>query len=169
MAVVLIIVVARQPSDFIVARTISLSAPVSRVFVQVNNLRNWDAWSPWAKLDPNSKIEFTGPDDGIGANMRWSGNNKVGVGGMTIIESRPDEFIRFRLEFLKPFKATNTADFSFCVAGNQTTLTWSMSGQNNFIGKLMGLIMNCDNMVGTQFEQGLSAIKDIVETNRSGS
>ncbi|QPK64910.1 SRPBCC family protein [Methylomonas sp. LL1] len=161
--VVFVIVVARQPADFQVTRFATLSAPASVVFAQVNDLHKWDAWSPWAKLDPAAKSVFEGAEAGVGAIMRWSGNHKVGEGSMTIIESRPDELIRFKLEFLKPFKASNTAEFTFKPEGNQTVVTWSMSGSNNFIGKAMGLIMNCDKMVGTQFEQGLSAIKAIVE------
>ena len=95
--------------------------------------------------------------------MRWVGNNKVGQGSMTIIESRPDEFISFKLEFLKPFAATNTAEFTFNSENNQTTVTWSMYGKSNFISKAMGLIMNCEKMVGDQFENGLTTLKSVVE------
>ncbi len=160
----LIVIITRQPADFSVSRSIRLSAPVSRVFAQVNILRNWDAWSPWAKLDPEAERIFEGPDAGVGAVMRWSGNRQVGVGNMTLTESHPDELIRFRLEFLRPFRATNTSEFVFSVEGDQVVLTWTMRGHNGFAGKAMGLIMNCDKMVGGQFEQGLSAIQSIVET-----
>lgn len=161
--IVFIIVVARQPSDFRVMRTGAIIAPASAVFAEVNDLRKWDAWSPWAKLDPNAKNSFEGPASGTGAVMRWAGNKQVGVGSMTIIESRPDEFIRFKLEFLKPFAATQTAEFTFRTEGDQTTVTWSMYGSNNFMGKAIGLIVNCDKMVGGQFEQGLAALKSVVE------
>ena len=161
--VVFVIVVAGQPSDFRVTRTATMKAPVSAVFEQVNNLRKWDAWSPWAKLDPEAKNSFEGADAGVGAVMSWAGNNKVGVGSMTITESNPNNLIRFKLEFLKPFKATNMAEFSFEFDGSQTTVSWSMYGKNNFISKAMGLIMNCEKMVGGQFDQGLSAMKAIVE------
>ncbi len=163
---VFVIVVSRQPDDFKVTRSATMAAPVSAVFVQVNDLLKWEAWSPWAKLDPAAKNEFEGPESGVGAIMRWSGNNKVGVGSMTIIESLSDELVRFKLDFLKPFKATNTAEFTFKSEGDQTVVTWSMLGKNNFISKAMGLIMNCDKMVGGQFEQGLSSIKSIVEAGR---
>ena len=95
--------------------------------------------------------------------MRWAGNKKVGQGSMTIIESRPDEFISFKLEFLKPFAATNTAEFTFTSENDQTTVTWTMYGKNNFKSKAMGLIMNCEKMVGGQFEKGLAALKSVVE------
>jgi uncharacterized protein YndB with AHSA1/START domain len=159
-----LIVAARQPSDFCITRSGTISAPPADVFAQVNDLQKWETWSPWAKLDPKATNSFTGPSSGIGAAMSWSGNNKVGVGSMTITESKPYELIRFKLEFLKPFKATNTSEFIFKAVDNQTTVTWSMKGTNNFMGKAMGLIMNCDKMVGGQFEQGLAAMKLAAET-----
>ncbi|WP_445370202.1 SRPBCC family protein [Methylomonas sp. HW2-6] len=156
-------IATRQPDSFSVSRSLAMAAPASLVFAQVNDLRKWDAWSPWAKLDSNAQNSFEGPDAGVGAAMRWSGNNKVGQGSMTIVHSRPDSFIRFSLDFVKPFKASNIAEFSFDSAGTETVVTWTMSGRNNFVGKAMNLVMNCDKMVGGQFEQGLAAIKRIVE------
>lgn len=162
--VLLVWMVAKQPGDFCITRTGSVNALPSAVYAQVNDLRNWAAWSPWAKLDPDAKNVFEGPAAGVGAIMKWAGNNKVGEGNMEIIESCQDEFIRFRLEFLKPFKATNTAEFTFAYDGMQTNVTWTMLGSNNFIGKAISMIMNCDKMVGSQFEKGLSTLKSVVES-----
>jgi hypothetical protein len=163
--VIFLIAAAMQPSDFRVTRTGTISAPASAVFAHVNDLQKWDAWSPWAKLDPDAKNSFEGPASGTGAIMRWVGNNKVGQGSMTITESRPDEFIRFKLDFIKPFVATNTAEFTFNYENNQTTVIWTMYGKNNFMSKAIGLVMNCEKMVGGQFEQGLAALKSVVEAS----
>ncbi len=161
--VVFVAVVAMQPSEFRVMRTATMSAPASAVFAQVNDLHKWEAWSPWAKLDPAAKNAFEGPPAGTGAIFRWAGNNQVGEGSMTITESRPNELIRFNLEFVKPMAGTSTAEFTFKPEGNQTAVTWSMTGKNNFIAKAMCLFMNMDHMVGGQFEKGLAAMKSIVE------
>ncbi|MDO8970619.1 MAG: SRPBCC family protein, partial [Saprospiraceae bacterium] len=123
-----VIVAANLPADFRISRNTIFAAPASTVFPHVNNLHNWQAWSPWAKLDPNAISTFDGPESGIGAFMGWSGNNKVGVGSMTITDSRPEEYIQFKLEFQKPFKATNTAEFTFKDEDDQTTVTWTMTG-----------------------------------------
>ena len=161
--VVFVAVVAMQPSEFRIMRTAAISAPAPAVFAQVNDFHNWEAWSPWAKRDPAAKATFEGPSVGTGAIFKWAGNHEVGEGSMTIIESRPSDLIRIKLEFLKPFRATNTAEFTFKPEGNQTSVTWSMSGQNNFIGKAMCLFMNMDKMMGGQFETGLASMKSIVE------
>ena len=162
--IIFIILAAMQPSDFRVTRTGIIAAPASAVFDYVNDLQKWEAWSPWAKLDPEASNSFEGPASGIGAIMRWAGNNKVGQGSMTIMESRPDEFIGIRLEFLKPFAATNTAEFIFNSENDQTAVTWTMYGKSNFKSKVIGLIMNCEKMAGGQFEKGLANLKSVVET-----
>src|SRR6266849_5891596 len=161
--VVFLSVVAMQPSDFRITRSATIAAPPEAVFAQVNDLHNWEAWSPWAKLDPNAKSTYEGPAAGVGAAFAWSGNNQIGEGRMTVTESRPNELVRFKLDFLNPFKATNTAEFTFKPEGNQTAVTWSMYGKNSFIGKAIGLFINCYKMVGGQFEQGLAQMKSVAE------
>src|SRR2546426_3276222 len=161
--VVFVIIVALQPADYHVARTATIAAPAEVVFAQVNELKKWEAWSPWVKIDPAMKQTYEGPASGNGAISRWAGNNQVGEGSMTITESRPNELIRFNLQFIKPMAGTSTAEFSFKPEGKQTTVTWSMSGRNNFIAKAMCLFVSMDKMGGGQFEQGLAQIKTITE------
>ena len=161
---VLILVIASRPSKFRIARTALVSAPAHIVFAQVNNFHHWAAWSPWAKIDPHMKVTFEGPPAGTGAEYSWLGNKQVGEGHMKILESRPDELIRIQLEFRKPFAATNVAEFHFKPVGNQTEVTWSMTGNNNFMFKAFGLLMNMDKLLGAQFEQGLAQMKTVSET-----
>ena len=163
-AIIFIVVIAGQKTDFTVSRSAKISAPPEKIFPHVNDLHNWKPWSPWAKLDPNAKHEFAGAASGQGAVMSWAGNNQVGVGKMTITESRPSESVRFRLDFEKPMTATNLAEFTFQPDGPQTVVTWAMSGKNNFMMKLFGLFVNCDKMVGCQFEKGLANLKSVVES-----
>jgi uncharacterized protein YndB with AHSA1/START domain len=161
--VILIAVIAARPSEFRVTRSVVIAAPPDAVFEQVNNLHHWEAWSPWAKLDPAAKNTYEGPPAGTGAAFAWSGNRNIGEGRMTIIESVPPELVRFRLDFVKPFKGTNLAEFTFKAEGGKTTVTWSMSGKNNFITKGFGLFINCEKMVGGQFDRGLAQIKELTE------
>ncbi len=82
---------------------------------------------------------------------------------MTITESRPNELIRIKLEFFKPFATTNAAEFSFKPEGKQTVVTWVMTGEKNFISKAMCLFLDMDKTVGGDFEKGLAQIKSVVE------
>lgn len=161
--VLFVVVVAMRPSEFRVARSARIAAPPEAAFAQVNDLHRWAAWSPWEKIDPALKRTFEGPAAGMGASYSWAGNNKVGQGRMTIIESHPGELVRIQLEFLKPFRATNTAEFTFKSEGSQTAVTWSMFGKNNFMGKALHVFMNMDKMIGGQFEKGLAQMKPVAE------
>ena len=163
--VLFLIIVAMQPPAFKVERSAMMSAPPQRVFEQVNDFHNWDAWSPWAKIDPACKNSFEGAPAGTGSIFSWDGNKKVGAGRMTIIESRPAELVRINLEFLRPFKATNTTEFTFVPQGDKTLVKWNMFGDKNFISKAMCMFMNMDKCVGGDFEKGLAAMKSVAESS----
>lgn len=158
-----IVVVALQPADFRISRSATVAAPPAVVFEQVNDFHKWEAWSPWAKLDPSMKQTFEGAASGNGAVYTWAGNDQVGEGRMTITESRPGELVRIDLEFLKPFAARNVAEFTFKAGGAQTAVTWTMTGQNNFMGKAFQLFVNMDKLVGGDFEKGLAQMKTAAE------
>ena len=161
--VALAVVVAFQPAEFRVARSATMSAPAPAVFAQVNDLRKWETWNPWQKKDPAMKLTFSGPPAGPGASYSWAGNNEVGEGRLTITESHPSDLVRIKLEFMKPFAATNTAEFTFKPEGERTNVTWAMQGNNNFFAKALHLVMNMDKMVGGEFEKGLVDMKAAVE------
>ena len=163
LVVLLVVVVALQPSEFRITRTTTVAAPASTLFAQVNEFHKWEAWSPWAKLDPAVRNTFEGAPAGAGAVFAWAGNSKVGEGRMTIVESRPNELVRIKLEFLKPFAATNAAEFTFKPERDRTQVTWSMFGRNNFVGKAVCLVMNMDKTLGGEFDKGLAAMKSVAE------
>lgn len=160
---ILVIVVALQPGQFSVVRSTEISAPPAEVFSQVNDFHNWQEWSPWKKLDPEAKNTYEGPSSGTGAGFKWSGNDKIGEGRMTITESRPNALIRIKLEFIRPFPSVADVDFSFKPEGKQTVATWAMSGHNTFVSKAFCLFMNMDKMIGGDFEEGLRKMKAVSE------
>ena len=159
----LVFVVWLQPDDYRLTRSTVITAPAAAVFAQVNDLRKWDDWSPWAKLDPAAKVTFEGPPAGAGAVFKWAGNDKVGAGTMTITESKPNERVATRTDFVKPFAGTSHSDFIFSATGDQTNVIWTMSGTHNFIAKAMCLVMSMEQMLGPDFEKGLAQLKQVVE------
>ena len=160
---ILAIVIQTRPGEFTVTRSAVIPAPPAEVFPHVNNLHLWNEWSPWAKLDPNATNTFAGPDEGKGASMSWAGNNEVGEGTMTITESQPSEKVGFDLEFRKPMAGASQVEFTFAPEGEQTKVTWTMAGKNNFVGKAFGLLMDCEKMCGDQFEQGFKNLEEVVK------
>ncbi len=163
--VILLVVVATRPDTFTVTRSAVLAAPPAAIFAQVNSFRRWEAWSPWAKLDPQSKATFDGPESGTGATFHWSGNAEVGEGTQRIVESRPDELVRIKIDFVKPFEGTSDVELTFEPEADGTRVTWTMTGKQNFVGKAMSLVMDCDKMIGPKFEEGLANL-GAVASNR---
>ena len=152
--------VASRPAAFRIARSLSIAAPAEVLFGLINDFHQWAEWSPYEHLDPAMTKTFEGPSVGPGAVYRWRGNNKAGEGSMTIRASTPSSRVEIALTFLKPFPANNTATFTLEPDGAATRVTWAMEGENAFAGKLFGVFMNMDQMVGKAFAAGLAALRD---------
>lgn len=163
LVLVFVIFVALQPSDYRVERTTTVDAPASQVFAHVNDFHKWEAWSPWAKLDPNAKVTFEGPAAGQGTVMSWAGDENVGVGKMTLVESKPEEAIRIRVDFVEPFEGGTDSDFSFTPDGDRTEVAWAMHGHHNFMEKAFCLVTNGLDMMGEDIEKGLANLKSVAE------
>lgn len=163
---VLLIVVAMRPASFRVQRSLRIGVPREALFALVSDFHQFDAWSPWAALDPGMQKRFSGAERGQGAVYEWLGNSKVGQGRMEIIDAVEPARVVIKLDFLKPFVAHNTAEYVLAEAADGTEFTWLMHGPNSFMSKLMGLFFSMDRMVGAQFEQGLASLKVLAEGQR---
>ena len=169
-AVILVlgIVIATRPSSFRVERSATVAAPPPEVFGYVNDFRRWISWSPWEGLDPNLRRDYSGAASGKGAVYDWAGNNKAGVGRMTIVDVVPNERIEIDLHFEKPFKADNTCVFTFRPAGNNTAVNWKIYGPNTTMGKVMTLFGGMEKLVGKDFEKGLGNLAAVAQSDAEG-
>ena len=158
---IILVIAAFQPTDFRVERSLAIAAPANALFDQVNDHKKFQKWNPWAKMDPDAKTTYSGADSGVGAVASWEGD-KSGAGSATITESKPGEFIRQRMDWIKPLAGTSTVDFTFKTEGDKTVVTWAMYGKNGYMGKLVSLFMDCESMCGPPFEQGLADLAQIV-------
>jgi uncharacterized protein YndB with AHSA1/START domain len=162
LVLLLLVVIAMRPDQYRVVRTATFAAPPSTVFPLINDFHRWDAWSPWAKIDPAMTKKVEGPP-GTGSVYTWSGNNDVGEGRMTILDSQTNERVKIKLDFIRPFASTATTEFTLKPEGSGTLVSWDMSGQNNFLSKAFDLFMNMDKMIGADFEKGLAQMKPLAE------
>ena len=158
---------ASKPDSFAVQRAALIDAPPERIFPLIDDLRAQSAWSPFEK-DPDMKRTHSGPPRGPGAAYAWEGDRRVGAGQIAITESKPSSKVVLSLRMLRPFKADNSVEFTLDRIGSGTRVTWAMRGRAPFMAKLMGLFMNCDAMVGKQFEEGLAKLKTLVEAQPLG-
>lgn len=155
--------VATRPGDYQVERSAVIAAPAEVVHGKLNDFHAWPEWSPWENRDPSMTRTFDGPQSGVGSVYAWAGNDQVGEGRMTILESVPGERVGIQLDFIKPFASTSTTTFALGPSVDGTRVTWTMAGKHNFVSKAMCVFMPMDKMVGPDFEQGLSKLKLVSE------
>ncbi|MBZ6076076.1 SRPBCC family protein [Microvirga puerhi] len=153
---------AMRPDTFRVQRSASINAPSEKIYAFIDDFRQWQAWSPYEKLDPGMTRSLSGAQSGKGAVYQWDGS-KAGSGRMEIVDGSPGSKVVIKLDFIKPFEGHNIAEFILEPSGGKTTVTWAMYGPSPFIAKLMGLFINMDTMIGKDFEAGLSNLKAVAE------
>ena len=151
------------PSSVQVERSIVIAAPAEAIFPHVNDLRAFQAWSPWAERDPQMRLEFSGPDRGVGQHVRWeSDHDEVGSGTQEIVESVPHERVATRLDF--GGMGTARAAFVLVPEGDRTKVTWLLDSElgSKPLMRYLGLML--DEWVGADYEAGLSRLKELVES-----
>lgn len=161
--VIVLILAAMKPDTFTLRRSLAINAPPERIFPLINEFRNWTAWSPWEKLDPNLKRDYSGAPAGVGSVYAWEGDKKVGQGRMEIVEAASPSKIGLKLDFVRPFEAHNDVTFALEPAGAATKVIWTMTGPTPFIGKIFHVFVDMDRMVGRDFEAGLASMKAAAE------
>jgi len=154
---------ATRPGSFRIERSTSVDAAPDKIEPLISDFREWRKWSPWEKLDPNLKRSYSGADRGVGAVYAWEGNNKAGHGRMEILEATPER-VKIKLDFLKPFKASNTAEFTLAPSDAGTRVNWAMYGRQPFMLRAMSIFFDMEKMVGPDFERGLAEMKRAAET-----
>ena len=153
-----LVIASRRPDQFRVTRSQSINAPPERLFELINNLRIMNTWNPFALRDPNAQAGYAGPEGGRGALHTFAGS-KSGTGSLEILDAKKPSAVTMRLQMAKPFKADNTIEFALQPQGAATVVSWTMSGKQPLLAKAMTLFVDCDKMVGREFESGLANLK----------
>jgi uncharacterized protein YndB with AHSA1/START domain len=155
--------VAIQPSEMHVSRELLIKASPEAIFPYINNAKKADEWMPWKDSDPNVVMSYSGPEEGVGSTSSWESTGRMGVGKAVIVESMPNQLVKTQLSYTRPAEMSQLAEISLTPASEGTMIKWSVSGKNNFVGRIFCAFMNMDKVVGGQFEQGLNKLKSLVE------
>jgi uncharacterized protein YndB with AHSA1/START domain len=161
--VALLVFAATRPDAFRVERTATINAPPEKIFPLIADFHEWGAWSPYEKLDPAMQRTFGGAAQGKGAVYEWNGNKTVGQGRMEITDAPAASRVVIKLDFIRPFASSNTAEFVLEPRGGSTDVTWAMHGPNTYMGKLMDVFVDMDDMIGKDFTAGLANLKAVAE------
>lgn len=154
---------ATQPDTFRVSRSLDISAPPEKIYSILSDFHRSPEWSPYEKLDPDMKRTHSGAPSGKGAVYEWDGDSNAGAGRMEIVEATPAQSMTLRLDFVRPFEASNTVEYKLRPKGSATQVSWDMHGPMPFISKVMCVFVDLDTMIGKDFETGLANLKTLAE------
>lgn len=160
---ILLVYAALKPDTFRVERSTTIRAAPEKIFPLVNDLHQWERWSPWEKVDPAIQRAYSGAEGGVGAVYEWNGNKRIGQGRMEIVESQPSTKVVLKIDFIQPMEGHNKIDFVITQRGDVSTLSHAMYGPSPYISRLMTIFFSMDKMIGSKFEEGLASLKAIVE------
>jgi uncharacterized protein YndB with AHSA1/START domain len=159
----LMIYAATKPDTFRLQRSATIAAPPEKVFALINDLRQFNTWNPFAKMEPSVVMTYDATSAGVGGAYNWKGE-KTGEGRMQITESVPAQRVSAKLDFSKPFEAHNNVDFTVQPQGDKgSTVTWAMHGPMPYLNRVMTIFFDMDKTVGKDFEAGLANLKALAE------
>ena len=160
---IVLIAAAGRPDSFRVERSAVIQAPPEKIYALIEDFHRWAAWSPWEGRDPALRRSFSGAERGKGAVYAWEGNKQVGSGRMEIVDATTPSNVRIKLDFLKPFEAHNTAEFTIRPQGGGSNVNWAMHGPAPLMFRVMQMFMSMDKMVGKDFATGLANLRKAAE------
>ena len=155
---------AMLPSDFRVSRSTSIRALREKVFALINNMRSFNRWNPFGKMDPSIKTVYRGPDSGPSAAFDWEGTGKAGKGSLEIVDAMAPATVTMKLDIVKPMQGHNHVVFALQTTGTATDVSWAMTGPYPYLNRIFGAIFNMDKIIGGTFESGLADLKRIAES-----
>jgi hypothetical protein len=160
----LLLTAAFAPKEYAVSRSVTINADKQEVFEYVRFLKNQDNYSVWSEMDPDMNKTFTGTDGTVGFTSAWSSDNKdVGKGEQEITGIIAGQRVEFELRFMEPFEATDMAYITTEPEGDATKTTWGFDGKMSYPMNLMLLFMNFDEVLGSDLQNGLENLKEILE------
>ncbi|MCK5809915.1 MAG: GyrI-like domain-containing protein [Cocleimonas sp.] len=148
-----------------VSRSITISAPIKTIRTSLIDFTQWPAWSPWLIIEPTATLEYSDSQSEVGANYNWEGQ-LIGAGSMQI-ETLEDSKIEIKTTFIRPFKSKADVSFEFESIGDETKVTWNMSGKVPFF--LIPMLKKIKAYVGMDYERGLRLLKEYIETGSLSS
>jgi effector-binding domain-containing protein len=157
------------PKGYHAERTVSINAPKAMVFNQVKYWRNWQAWSPWAEQDSAMQIMIEGTDGEVGSGYKWIGDPDItGRGEMTNTGLKEGEEITYHLHFLEPWESESDGYVRLMEGeSGEVEVAWGFQGEMPFPWNIMMLFTSMNDMIGKDFDRGLTLLKDIVEKEKA--
>lgn len=168
---VFVTIAALKPEDYLIQRDIIITAKPETIFQFLVSSKNADSWMPWSETDPQVKITYSGPEEGVGSTSSWESPGAMGTGKAEIITVIPNQIVQTKITYTKPMVMTQDSEFILSPLGEGIQMTWTVRGKQPFFARLICTLtfMNMDKYVGGMFEKGLSKLKTLAESKESAA
>ncbi|MDU0353596.1 SRPBCC family protein [Paraglaciecola aquimarina] len=140
-----------------VLKTITIQAPIDKVYARLNDFNYWAEWSPWLIMEPEAKVNVTAE----GKHYQWAGD-RVGEGNMQVLSEQHNKKIDYALNFLKPWKSKAEVSFVLSEKNDAVEVSWSMESKLPFFLFWMKKMMIA--YIGMDYQRGLNMLKEVIET-----
>jgi uncharacterized protein YndB with AHSA1/START domain len=154
-----------RPADFRYERSGVINAPPEKIYPFLSDFNLGSQWNPYEEKDLNMKKSYSAEQGRVGSSMSWEGNNQVGSGRLEITRLEPNDSVDIRLTMTEPMNMSHNVHYKLEPIESGTRFTWWQEGQNNIIGKVMTVVIDCDKMFGEDMEKGIAKLKKVVEVN----
>lgn len=153
-----------RPTHVTVERKLTIAAPQDLVFSYLGDLRQWEQWYAFEKLDPELKRTFSGPPLGVGSVYAWAGSSAVGEGTLTVASLKAPDAMTLDVEFLRPRPSKATLGFELSTVAGVTAVTARVELTNDFWSKLMSLALDASKTTGNDLDKSLEELKFVAES-----
>ena len=165
--IILLILIAAlfAPTNWSIEADILINKPKQDIFNYIKILRHSENYNKWVMTDPNMKKDFRGTDGTVGFVYCWDSENKsVGKGEQEITKLKDGEIVDYEIRFIKPFQGTSTANISLeSVSQNQTKVIWVFGSSNNYMMKVLHVVLNLKKVLTKDLQTSLNNLKTILE------
>ena len=149
------------PSAWQVERSVVIRASAPSIFPYLNSLKQWREWTVWYQQHPDMTAEYSGPDAGVGATSRWSGEDGRGV--MKIMQSERNRLVAYTLLFNAGEFRTDGA-LTLMPEGEGTRGVWSAAGEVGRRPMRRYFALFLGRRIGADFADSLELLKQKLET-----
>jgi hypothetical protein len=151
-------------TEFNYQKSITIDAPIEKVWGNISSLSAMDKWSPWNDHDPKMKKEMSGIDGTVGSKQSWESDVKeVGNGSQTITGLTPPTRLTTDLKFYGEYESEAKAFVQLTAQGNQTVATWGFESEMPYPFNLVKVFVSAESMLGKDFGNGLNKLKKLSE------
>lgn len=150
-----------MPKEYTVERTAVIEACPGAVQSVLTDFQKWESWSPWAERDSSIQSTYEGEPGTVGYKQSWTGDPQLSGKGNMELTAISDTAITYQLNFTEPFESSSNGYFKMKEVDGGVEITWGDHGDMSFpMNVIAGLFMDFDEMIGNDFEKGLSNLQE---------